>query len=52
VSACDQQGVIQEEAIVHLRIPPRVRSGELIDLSLDRYGIHNLWIRAVIRTMD
>jgi DnaJ-class molecular chaperone len=32
------------------RIPPGVRSGSVIDLALDRYGIHNLWIRAVIRT--
>jgi hypothetical protein len=43
--------VIQEYATVQLRIPPGVRSGETLDLSLDRYGIRNLWIRAIIRTL-
>jgi molecular chaperone DnaJ len=47
---CDQQGFVQREATVHLRIPPGVRSGSVIDVALDRYGIHNLWIRAVIQT--
>jgi hypothetical protein len=44
--------VIQEWATVTLEIPAGVRPGETIDLSLDRYGIRNLWIRAIIRTMD
>ena len=48
---CRQEGVIQEWTIVPLKIPPGVRPGGTIDLSLDRYGIRNLWIRAIIRML-
>jgi len=43
--ACGQQGTIQEEEIVGVRIPPLARSGAIFETSLRGFGIHNVYVR-------
>jgi DnaJ-class molecular chaperone len=45
---CDAAGSIATQVVVPLRIPPRVQPGTIIEASLDRWGIRNLWLRARI----
>ena len=46
---CDDQGVVETEAPVRMRIPPRARDGMFLELPLDRVGIHNLYVRLRLR---
>jgi len=43
--ACGQQGTIEEEEIVHVRIPPMARSGSIFELPLQGLRIHNFYLR-------
>ncbi len=45
---CDAAGSIATQVVVTLRMPPRVQPGTIIEASLDRWGIRNLWLRARI----
>ena len=45
---CDATGHGQSEVIVPLGVPPGVRSGTILELPLDRWGVSNLWLRARI----
>jgi hypothetical protein len=42
---CEQQGTIEDEEIVGLRIPPATRSGSIFELPLERLGIQNFCLR-------
>jgi molecular chaperone DnaJ len=45
---CDASGRARSEVTVPLEVPAGVRSGTLLELPLDRWGISNLWLRARI----
>jgi hypothetical protein len=46
---CLQQGMVEAEQTVSVRIPPMVRQGTMVEASLDRCGIHNFYLRLHIR---
>jgi DnaJ-class molecular chaperone len=43
--ACGQEGTIEEEQIVRVRIPPMARSGSVFEMPLQGLGIHNFLLR-------
>ena len=45
---CDATGHAPSEVTIPLEVPPGVHAGTLLELSLDRWGISNLWLRARI----
>ncbi len=47
-AACDARGALRDQAVIPLEIPPGVRSGTLIEMPLDAWGVRNLWLRARI----
>lgn len=49
---CDASGRAGSQVMVPLEVPPRVRSGTIIELPLDRWGIRNLWFRARIHVRE
>jgi hypothetical protein len=46
---CSGQGVIEREEILAVRIPPGVRSGTILECSLEHLGMHNVYLRLYIR---
>jgi molecular chaperone DnaJ len=42
---CGQQGTIEDEAIMRVRIPPRARSGSIFEMPLRGLGVHNFYLR-------
>jgi molecular chaperone DnaJ/curved DNA-binding protein len=48
-TACREQGTIEEEKIVRLHIPPRVRDGTIPELPMRGLGIHNFSLRLALR---
>ena len=48
-SHCRGRGVIEEEETVMITIPPRVQSGSLFEIPLLGLGIHNIYLRVLIR---
>ena len=49
---CDASGRAAMEITVPLEIPPGLRSGTILEASLDRWGIRNLWLRARVRIAE
>src|ERR1043166_9000922 len=47
--ACAGQGIIEEHETVSVRIPPGVRDRGIIELPIERLGIHNFYLRLHIR---
>jgi DnaJ-class molecular chaperone len=47
--ACGEAGVIAGERVIRISIPPRVRSGSVLELPLDGVGIRNLYLRLYVR---
>ena len=47
--SCDEQGVIEEQQILRLRIPAGVADGAVFELPLDGLGIHNFYLRVYVR---
>jgi len=43
--ACGQQGTVEDEAIVGLRIPPMVRAGSILEVHLQGLGDENFCLR-------
>ena len=46
---CDATGDARSEITIPLDVPPGVRTGAIVELPLDEWGIRNLWLRARIR---
>jgi len=49
--ACDRQGVVEDEQVVVVEVPPGVRSGVVTELPLDGLGITNLSLRVAVRVV-
>jgi DnaJ-class molecular chaperone len=47
--SCGEAGVIAGERVIRISIPPRVRSGSVLELPLDGVGIRNLYLRLYVR---
>jgi len=47
--SCQGQGMVETEHTVHVRIPPRVREGTMVEVPLHQLGIHNVFVRVHIR---
>jgi hypothetical protein len=46
---CDARGAVASDLTVPLRIPPGVRTGTILDVSLAEWNVRNLWLRARLR---
>lgn len=49
---CQQQGIIESEVPVPVRIPPLVTPGAVFELPLDGLGIHNFFLRLHVFVED
>ncbi len=47
--ACGQEGMLEREEIVRVRVPPMLRSRTIVELPLRDLGIRNLYLRLHIR---
>jgi DnaJ-class molecular chaperone len=47
---CTEQGMIEEEETVNVRIPPMVRDGTVLELPIHGLGIHNFHLCLHVRT--
>jgi molecular chaperone DnaJ len=47
--SCQGQGMVETEHTVHVRIPPRVREGTMVEVPVHQLGIHNVFVRVHIR---
>jgi DnaJ-class molecular chaperone len=48
-SRCLGKGMVEEEETIDLNIPAKVRSGSIFEISLGGLGIHNFYLRVLIR---
>jgi len=48
-AGCDGEGRLVDREILHLRVPAGVRSGTVIEASMSRLGVENLWLRLQVR---
>jgi DnaJ-class molecular chaperone len=46
---CGATGMFEAELTIPLVLPPRTRTGAIVELSLDRFGMRGVWVRARIR---
>jgi DnaJ-class molecular chaperone len=49
--SCHGQGMVETEHTVHVRIPPRVREGTIVEVPVHQLGMHNVFVRVHIRIM-
>jgi hypothetical protein len=47
--SCQGQGLVETEHTVHVRIPPHVREGTMVEVPLHQLGMHNVFVRVHIR---
>ena len=47
--SCGEQGIVEEQELVEIRIPPGVVDGSSFDLPLHGLGIHNFYLRLHLR---
>jgi DnaJ-class molecular chaperone len=47
--SCQGQGIVETEHTVHVRLPPQVREGTMVEVPLHQLGIHNVFVRVHIR---
>jgi DnaJ-class molecular chaperone len=45
---CDANGRTASEVVLELEVPPGIPPGTIVEASLERWGIHNLWLRVRI----
>ena len=46
---CGGEGRFVDHEVLHVRVPAGVADGTVIERSLDRLGVHNLWLRVHVR---
>jgi DnaJ-class molecular chaperone len=49
---CQQQGMVEEAETVRIHIPPLVQDGAVVALPLRGLGIHNVYVRVLVRVAD
>jgi hypothetical protein len=48
-ACCGGEGAIATERVVRVPIPARIHSGSVMEVPLDGFGIHNLYLRLYVR---
>jgi DnaJ-class molecular chaperone len=48
-TACEEQGMVEEEQVVRMQVPPLIRDGTVIEIPLRGLGIHNFYLRLHLR---
>jgi hypothetical protein len=43
---------VEEQRTVHVHVPPRVRSGAVLEAPLEMFGIGNLYLRVQVSISD
>jgi len=51
-SCRDRQGLVEEDTVVRVPIPPQVEDGEVLEVSLRDLGIYNLYLRLHLFVAD
>lgn len=51
-SQCMGRGMVEEEEQVILHVPPRVASGTVFEIPLSGLGVHNFYLRVVMRVSE
>ena len=51
-TGCAGSGLIEELRTLHVRVPPRVQPGTVLELPLERFGIGNLYLRVQVSISD
>lgn len=46
---CGGEGRLVDRELIRVRVPPGVRDGAVIEVSLEELGVHNLWLRVHVR---
>ena len=46
---CGGSGLVEEQRALHVRVPPRVQPGTVLDVPLEMFGIGNLYLRCKFR---
>jgi DnaJ-class molecular chaperone len=49
---CDGSGFAEEQRTLHIRVPPQVRAGTVLEVPLEMFGIGNLYLRLRISISD
>lgn len=49
---CQQQGMIEEDELLQIRVPPMVRSGSIYEIPLRGLGIHSFFLRLHVFVED
>jgi DnaJ-class molecular chaperone len=49
---CAASGLVEEQRTLRVRVPPRVRSGTVLEAPLDMFGIGNLYLRVQVSISD
>ena len=48
-TACDGDGRVVDREAIQVQVPPGVRDGAVLDVSLEALGVTNLWLRVFVR---
>ena len=49
---CAGSGLVEEQRTLHIRVPPRVQPGTVLEVPLEMFGIGNLYLRLQVSISD
>jgi hypothetical protein len=49
---CAGSGLLEEQRTLHVRVPPRVQPGTVLEVPLEMFGISNLHLRVQVSISD
>ena len=49
---CAGSGLLEEQRTLHVRVPPRVQPGTVLEVPLEMFGISNLYLRVQVSISD
>jgi molecular chaperone DnaJ len=49
---CAGSGLVEEQRALHVRVPPRVQPGTVLEVPLEMFGISNLYLRVQVSISD
>jgi len=49
---CAGSGLLEEQRTLHVRVPPRVQPGAVLEVPLEMFGISNLYLRVQVSISD
>jgi molecular chaperone DnaJ len=51
-TGCAGSGLVEEQRTLHVRVPPRVQPGTVLEVPLEMFGIGNLYLRVQVSIAD